>query len=81
MSRLDDARRAALNAEEAALLPAMKRNSMAGNAALREAMDMARAIGEKKISNLKKTQEEKTPAIHQAAHTSSRAALHHVLRK
>ncbi|MBE5783017.1 MAG: hypothetical protein E7329_06845 [Clostridiales bacterium] len=85
MNRIQESRRAALNREEAALLPAMPRIYPAGAAALRDAMNAARAIGEKQLSNLVDASAKAESAIRQPRQENirhaSRAALHQVLRR
>ena len=51
MNAMQDSRRAALNIEEAALLPAMPRKRMAGSAALQSALRAAQAMDGKTTSN------------------------------
>lgn len=85
MNRIRESRRAALSKDEAALLPAMPRKYPLGAAALRDAMEAARMIGEKQLSNLVDTSKKTAPEIHQPGQEkrerSSRAALHQVLRR
>lgn len=86
LSQFNDSTRAALNVEEAALLPALPRNRGAGSAALRAALQAAQAIGERKVSNPVNLQiptetsaaEQTNPTYRRA---NSRAALHHILRR
>ena len=88
---LIDTRRAALNAGEAALLPALPRIRGAGSAALRSALQAAAAMGEKRLSDSVSTSaswenREEAPPVpadygqpYQAM--QSRAALHHALKR
>ena len=84
MSQLNEARRAALNVEEAALLPALPRSRSVG-AALRTALRAAEAMNEMQVSNAVSAQAgQASPAQEQAAgyrRAGSRAALHHILRR
>lgn len=86
MNILQDSRRAALNLEEAALLPAMPRKNAAGSAALQTALRSAQAIEGKKTGNAVAAASlvEKPVCAQSAASRPaplSRAALHHVLRR
>lgn len=86
MSQLNEARRAALNVEEAALLPALSR-SRSGGAALRTALRAAEVMDEMQVSNTVSAQmdreiserEQGTAPVYRQA--GSRAALHHILRR
>lgn len=84
MSQLNEARRAALNVEEAALLPALPRSRSAG-AALRTALRAAEAMEEMRVSNAVSAQTgQASPPQEQATgyrRAGSRAALHHILRR
>lgn len=80
----DLSRRPALNAEEAALLPAMAPRRMTGGAALKNALDAAGRMQEKQVSNPVSgpiprkaiTDSE----ISRAERRADRAALKHVTR-
>ena len=89
MASWSDSTKAALNPEEAALLPALPRNRGTGGAALRAALRAAEAINEKQLSNAvavaeMQTEEAKSACLANEGNTArptSRAALHHVLRR
>ncbi len=86
MNTLQDSRRAALNLEEAALLPAMPRKNVAGSAALQTALRSAQAMAGKKTGNTvdaASLAEKPAPAQPVASRPAplSRAALHHALRR
>lgn len=92
MAIWSDSARAALNPEEAALLPALPRIRGAGAAALRSALRAAEAMGEMQLSNLVSTSDppidQGQPALDATQDealvyrgSGSRAALHHVLRR
>lgn len=87
MNAMQDSRRAALNIEEAALLPAMPRKRMAGSAALQSALRAAQAMDGKTTSNAVAVNGPVSAPPSDAAATSpvvppaSRAALHHVLQR
>lgn len=86
MNILQDSRRAALNLEEAALLPAMPRKNVAGSAALQTALRSAQAMEGKKTGNaVDAASLVEKPASAQSAASRpaplSRAALHHALQR
>ena len=94
MSRINDAHRAALNASEAALLPALPRIRGAGTAALHSALQAAAAMEEKKLSNAvntslpmeeadnrQETSNADAPYLPVYRTPESRAALHHILKR
>lgn len=87
MNAMQDSRRAALNIEEAALLPAMPRKRMAGSAALQSALRAAQAMDGKTTGNAvtvnapTPSPPSDTTATSPAAPPASRAALHHVLQR
>lgn len=77
-----EAKRAAMQAEEAALLPALQRPAQ-GKPALKSAVQKALAMRDKKIGNTVSIGEAVLNAPAQQAFSSrrsSRAALHHVLK-
>ena len=79
-------RRPALNAEEAALLPAMARRGMTGGAALKNALDAADRMQEKQVSNPVSgpiRSSNSSPRVEAPADGSParRAALRHVTRR
>ena len=81
-----ESKRSALNPEEAALLPAMPRHKLAGNAALRGAMQAAEKMGRKRLSNEVEAgmDQHKMPVNRPATQGQrhrDRAALHHVLKQ
>ena len=85
MSQMNEMRRAALNVEEASLLPALPRNR-AGGAALRTALRAAQAMDEMQVSNAVSAQTAPAAPVQRPANsaergTGSRAALHQVLRR
>lgn len=83
MSEYGDVRRAALNVEEAALLPALHGRRGSG-AALRTALRAAEAMDEKRLGPLVTPgSESPRPAVLPPAYgkDNSRAALHHILRR
>ena len=84
MSQINESRRAALNVEEAALLPALPRNR-AGSAALRTALRASEEIAEKRVGRMVDAAsgpaEESAPLQRTYRQPGSRAALHHVLRR
>ena len=76
-------RRPALNLEEAALLPALPPRRMTGGAALKNALDAARSLGEKQVSNpvsVSPGGEGRRAGALPSRRAASRAALHQVLR-
>ncbi len=82
----NDAKRMALKIEEAALLPALPRIRGAGGAALQSALQSAREMGKKRLSNAVSAGIlwEAPPAEAAAGtyrRTGKRAALNHVLKK
>ena len=85
MNAMQDSRRAALNLEEAALLPAMPRKRMAGSAALQSALRAAQAMDGKTTGNAVAVTAAALPPqmapTSPAAPPASRAALHHALRR
>ena len=87
MSVLEDSRRTAMNIEEAALLPAQSRRTLAGGAALQSILCPARAMDGMTLSNMVSTAAPPAspalPAIALSATSARyrRAALHHVLCK
>lgn len=86
MSQVHASRRAALNIEEAALLPALPRKRGAGGAALQAALLAAEAMEEKHLSNAVSGRIAPAGAGGPAPGPAdrgnvARAALNHVLRK
>lgn len=94
MNRINEAKRAALDAGEAALLPAMPRNRGTGTAALRNALQAAAAMKEMQVSNRVNTSQpleagqQRLDSREDAREVSvpyssfaSRAALHHILKR
>ena len=86
MTQWKETRRAALDVEQAALLPALPRKRRMGNAALRWALRAAEAMEEKQLSNPVSASiplAEAAPTMPGTAprRGASRAALNHVLRR
>jgi len=87
MAIWNDPAKAALNPEEAALLPALPRKNGAGVAALRTALRAAAAMDALTVSNAVEVGDavsslsQANGAPSRAARVPSRAALHHVLRR
>ena len=85
MNAMQDSRRAALNVEEAALLPAMPRKHPAGGAALQSALRAAQAIAGKTTGSEVAVDSALPASVPKATSAAlpapSRAALHHALRR
>ncbi|MBQ9263311.1 MAG: hypothetical protein IJ189_03765 [Clostridia bacterium] len=76
-----DMGRAAMSAEEAALLPALPRRGIAGKIALRERIEAAERMDKMRLSNEMHTMAGTIEKEVAAARRDARAALHHILRK
>ena len=81
MPSLEDAVRAALNAEEAALLPALpSRRGIAGKIALRERIEAAERMKEMQLSGEFHDLNAAVRRSESIVKRQGRAALHHILR-
>lgn len=81
MASLEEASRAALSGEEAALLPALsRRHREMERTALREQMNKAARMGEMKVRQEVSTLVQAVEQAEKNGKAKSRAALHHVMR-
>ncbi|MBR1585196.1 MAG: hypothetical protein IJ662_06630 [Clostridia bacterium] len=80
MHSWEDAGKGAMNAEEAALLPALPRRSEAGQTALRDRLNQAARMKDMKMGQTWSGHIDAVEKAVRAAGVETRAALHHVLK-